>query len=183
MTQCVRRCSPEVKIAEEVCSQFIYVKLGRVDENAARQEVLILLRLEGELDQNCGLMLDHICDGIDICSENIYSHLDTIADEVLTNGEVNWGRIIILCTFAARLAKRCDQSGNNSMIEDIINWLGSQVSKKCSWIRESGRGWDGFIDQFSVPRPTNGPYGCLNCLLAAAVIFGVLATIVLIRNS
>ena len=109
MTQCVRRCSPEVKIAEEVCSQFIYVKLGRVDEDAARQEVLILLRLERELDQNYGLMLDHICDRIDICSENIYSHP------------------LYFCT--------------------------------------------------------NGPYGCLRCLLAAKLIFGVLATIVLIRNS
>ena len=86
MIQCVRRCSPESEFAEEVCSQFVYVKLGRVDEDAARQEVLILLRLERELDLNYGLMLDHICNRIDVCSENIHSHLDAIADEVLTNG-------------------------------------------------------------------------------------------------
>ena len=181
MTRYIGPCSPEVRIAEEVCSQFIYVKLGRVDDDAARQEVLILLRLERELDQN-GLMLDHICDRIDICSENIYSHLDAIADEVLTNGEVNWGRIVILCTFAAKLAIRCDQSGDNSMVEDIINWLGSQVAKRCSWIRGSGRGWDGFVNQFSARRPIIDASGWLHCFLAGAVVFGVLATIFLTQR-
>ena len=121
MTRYIGRCSPEVRIAEEVCSQFIYVKLGKLDKDAARQEVLTLLRLERELASNFEFILDHICDGLDVCSEDIHSHLDAIADEVLTNGEVNWGRIVILCTFAAKLAIRCDQSGNNSMIEVIIN--------------------------------------------------------------
>ena len=182
MTQYIGRCSPEVRIAEEVCSQFIYVKLGKLDKDAARQEVLTLLRLERELASNFEVILDHICDGLDVCSEDIHSHLDAIADEVLTNGEVNWGRIVLLRIFAARLAIKCDQSGNNSMIENIIDWLGSQVAKRCSWIRGSGRGWDGFVNQFSARRPIIDTSGWLHCFLAAAVFFGVLATIVLIKN-
>ena len=181
MIQYVDQCSPEEELSREICSQFVDVKLGRIGENAVRQEVLILLRLERELDQNYGLMLDHICDRLDICGEDIYSHLDTIADEVLTIGEVNWGRIVVLYVLAAKLTERCHCSRKDSLIDGVNNWLCSQVAKRSSWIRESG-GWEGFVGQFSVPQPIISTSGWLHCFHAAAVTFGVLTTIFLIQN-
>ena len=101
--------------------------------------------------------------------------------KLLTIGEVNWGRIVVLYVLAAKLAERCYCSRKDSLIDGVINWLFSQVAKKSSWIRESG-GWEGFIDQFSVPRPIINASGWLHCFLAVAVTLGVLATIFLVQN-
>jgi len=174
--------TPEGKIAKEVASQFISRKVGRNGKSALREEVVILLRLAREIEKDYGFTFNNMCNKLDVNSENAYFHFSTIADEILVNGEENWGRIIILHAFAAKLAEKCKQSNNEPMIENIINWLSCLIAKKSSWIRETGKGWDGFINQFSEPRPNPKPDGWLQGLMAATVSFGTLAAIMLIKN-
>ena len=132
--------TPEAKIAEEVALQFISKKVGRDTQTALRKEVEILLRLSNEIDSNYGVALNNMCNRLDVNSENGYLKFSTIAEEIYNGGD-NWGRIIILYAFAAKLAIHCKQTDNEQMIEKIINWLSCFIARKACWIRESGRGW------------------------------------------
>ena len=131
--------TPEAKIAKEVATQFISKKLGRHTKNI-RKEVEILLRLSGEIDDKYGVILNNMCNRLDVNSENAYFKFSTVAEEIL-NGDESWGRIIILYAFAAKLAEQCKQSDNEQMVEKIISWLSCFIARKASWIRDSGRGW------------------------------------------
>ena len=136
--------TPEGKIAKEVASQFISTKVGNTASkncSAVREEVVILLRLAAEIEKDYGFTFNNMCNRLDVNSENAYFHFSTIADEILVHGEENWGRIIILYAFAAKLAEKCKQSNNDAMIENIIYWLSCLIARKSSWIRESGKGW------------------------------------------
>jgi myeloid leukemia cell differentiation protein MCL-1 len=187
MSDSIHFNTPEGKIAKEVASQFISSKVGRNNQtknNDVREEVVILLRLAREIEKDYGFTFNNMCNRLDVNSENAYFHFSTIAEEILVHGEENWGRIIILYAFAAKLAEKCKQSNNEQMIENIINWLSCLIARKSSWIRESGKGWEGFIKQFEEPRPNPNPKASwLQGLLAATVSCGTLAAIMLIKNS
>ena len=187
MSDSVHFNTPEGKRAMEVTSQFISSKVGRNNQtqnNAVCEEVVILLRLAREIEKDYGLTFNNMCNRLDVNSENAYFHFSTIAEDILIRGEENWGRIIILCAFAAKLAEKCKQSNNEQMIENIINWLSCLIARKASWIRESGEGWEGFIKQFGEPQLNSNPkVSWLQALLAVTVSCGTLAVIMLIKNS
>jgi len=175
--------TPEGKIAKEVACQFISRKVGRHTKHAIRKEVEILLRLAREIENDYGVTLNNMCTKLDVNSENAYFNFSTVAEEILVSGDENWGRIIILHAFAAKLAEKCKQTNNEQMIENIINWLSCFIAKKSSWIRDSGRGWNGFIDQFCEPRPSEKESGWVQGLFAATLSFGTLAAVLFIKNS
>jgi len=174
--------TPEAKIAKEVASQFISKKVGRHTKNDIRKEVEILLRLSKEIDCKYGVALNNMCNSLDVNSDNAYYKFSTVAEEIL-NGDENWGRIIILYAFAAKLAIQCKQSNNEQMVDKIINWLSCFIAKKSSWIKTSGNGWNGFIDQFHEPNTTQKDNGWFNGLFAATVSLGTLAAVLLIKSS
>jgi len=174
--------TPEAKIAKEVASQFISKKVGRHTRDVIRKEVEILLRLSNEIENNYGVALNNMCNRLDVNSDNAYFKFSTVAEEIL-NGDENWGRIIILYAFAAKLAEQCKQTENEQMIEKIINWLSCFIAKKACWIRDSGRGWNGFVDQFCDPRASQKENSWFQGLFAATVSLGTLAAVLFIKNS
>lgn len=178
--------TPEGKVAKEVACQFISRKVGRHTKHAIRKEVEILLRLAKEIEKDYGMTLNNMCNRLDINSnENAQSYFvfSTIANEILVNGDENWGRVIILHAFAAKLAEKCKQTNNEQMIENIIYWLSCFIAKKSTWIRDYGRGWNGFIDQFCEPRQNHKDNNWFQGLFAATVSFGTLAALLFIKNS
>lgn len=174
--------TPEAKIAQEVASQFISKKVGRCAKFELRKEVEILLRLSKEIDCKYGVALNNMCNKLDVTSDNAYIKFSTVAEEIL-NGDENWGRIIILYAFAAKLAEQCKQTNNEQMIDKIINWLSCFIAKKSSWIRDTGKGWNGFIDQFHEPCNSPKETGWVHGLFAATVGLGTLAAVLLIKSS
>jgi len=181
-TDSVNFNSPEATIAKEVASQFISKKVGRNTKNVIlRKEVEILLRLSNEIDEKYGVALNNMCNRLDVNSENAYFKFHKVAEEIL-NGDENWGRIIILYAFAAKLAEQCKQTDNEQMIEKVIGWIGSFIAKKSYWIRENGRGWNGFIEQFHDPHPRKES-GWFKGLFNATIGLGTLAAILFIKNS
>jgi len=169
--------TPEGKIAKEVASQFISRKVGRHSTPNVRKEVEILLRLAVDIERDYGVTLNYLCNTVDVNKDG-YFKFTTVAEDILKNGEENWGRIIILYAFAAKLAVRC--KNNEQMINNIIYWLSCFIAKKSRWIRESGKGWDGFINQFCDPPNEKG---WVKGLFAATVSFGTLAAILFLKNT
>lgn len=113
-----------------------------------------------------------------------------VADEIFDDGQVNWGRIVAVYAFAARLAKYyvdnnghiASQSHDRNMVhyqEKIALFVGKYVANKLGqWILDHG-GWDSFVEYF----PDHGEFEekIWKGVLFTAIGLGALATVVASR--
>lgn len=138
--------TPEGKIAREVASQFIARKVGKAVKNfGIRKEVEVMLRLTNEIENLYDI--GNICNRLNVNSDNASYVFYELSEEIFESG-INWGRIIMLYAFAGKLAEHCKKTNNEHVIEKVSSWLGNAVSRKSSWIRESGNGWVGNFSLF-----------------------------------
>ncbi len=168
--------TPETQTSKEIASQFISKGLGQHQNADVRKEVEILLRLTVEIEKDYGTTLNYLCNSISVHTDG-YLELATMAEDIMKSGEENWGRIIILYVFAAKIAKK--YQNNEQTVQNITAWLSSSIAKKSHWIRETGNGWDGFIKQFSKPHNEKGWF---KVLFAASISLGTLAAIMFINK-
>ena len=130
----------EAKIAKAVAKEFIYIKVGRPLKNATRKETEVLLRLSEEIEQKHEMLLKSMCNRLNITADNAYKTFCEIADEIFSD-DINWGRLVVLYTFAGKLAIHCKSSKMDSMVDKVVQWLGNFVARKQIWIKEKGNGW------------------------------------------
>jgi len=62
-----------------------------------------------------------------------------VADEVFRDG-VNWGRIVAIFAFGAKLAQYCMGNGLQQDVDEIVEWVGNYISSLSEWICAHG-GW------------------------------------------
>lgn len=172
--------SPEIRIAKDVAKEFISTKVGRPLKNSMRKETEVVLRLSQEIELKHEMLLKSMCNRLNITADNAYKTFCEIADEIFNN-DINWGRIVVLYTFAGKLAVHCKSSKMESMIDKIISWLGNFVAKKQAWIKEKGRGWSGFLEQFKDTESENEKVW-FQGLVATTVGLGTLAAALYIRS-
>ncbi len=132
--------SPETRIAKDVAKEFVLTKVGRPMKGSVRKETEVVLRLSKEIELKHEMLLKSMCNRLNITADNAYKTFCEIADEIFGD-ECNWGRIVVLYTFAGKLAAYCKSSNMENMVDKIIVWLGNFVAKKHIWIKEKGRGW------------------------------------------
>ena len=85
---------------------------------------------------------------LDICDRNVLLTFEKVADEVFEDGGTNWGRIVTVYAFSARLAMACKQHGNNNnnddndeVLQNIAIQTGKYIWRKLgTWIVNNG-GW------------------------------------------
>jgi BCL2-like 1 (apoptosis regulator Bcl-X) len=113
-----------------------------------------------------------------------------VADEIFDDGQVNWGRIVAVYAFAARLAKYYvdnnsvpgSESNDRKLVsyqEKIALFVGKYVANKLGqWILDHG-GWDAFVEYF----PDQGEFEekMWKGVLFTAIGLGALATVVASR--
>ncbi|XP_059168735.1 bcl-2-like protein 2 [Physella acuta] len=121
-----------------------------------------------------------------------------VADEIFDDGQVNWGRIVAVYAFAARLAKyytdnniiveperiiglNNDPASSHSMSyqKKIALFVGKYVANKLGkWVLDHG-GWDAFVEYF----PDQGEFEekMWKGVLFTAIGLGALATVVASR--
>lgn len=83
---------------------------------------------------------------VDDCS--LFVTFAGVVDEIFEDGQINWGRVVAVYTFAARLADSFIKDNKPDAARKIATYTGRYVGKKLGkWIIENG-GWDGFADFF-----------------------------------
>lgn len=127
---------------------------------------------------------------------NAFPTFVIVADEIFDDGQVNWGRIVAVYAFAARLAKyyidnnKKDQSETDKINDSyssksiqyqkkIALFVGKYVANKLGkWILDNG-GWDAFVEYF----PDQGELEekIWKGVLFTAIGLGALATVVASR--
>ena len=121
---------------------------------------------------------------LDVNMGNADSSFSKVVGEMLTDGDVNWGRVISVYAFAGRLAKHLVMQKNTETVEvirKVSGICGSVVASNLKvWIEKQG-GWESFVTHF--PEEDHVEKSVWRGLvLTAALGLGALATMAASRG-
>lgn len=137
----MRRISEE---AQSLASDLVSHRIGKVTPPPSRTAA-ILRRLTDELEDRHSGVLSNMCNRLNIINGSAQTKFVQVADEVFRDG-VNWGRIVAIFAFGAKLAQYCIRNGLQEDVDEIILWVGNYISSLSPWINSQG-GW------VSLPNP------------------------------
>ncbi|KAL4228050.1 hypothetical protein ACF0H5_013486 [Mactra antiquata] len=101
-----------------------------------------------EVSDRHDIVLKSMVNRLNIDDTNMFQTFVTVADEIFEDGQINWGRVIVVYAFAARLTAFLRKS-DSAYEEKIALYVGKYVGNKLGrWILDNG-GWDAFADFFS----------------------------------
>lgn len=103
--------------------------------------------LDDQKEQNKGFK--ELLSQLHLKEDNCCETLCNVFAEMLSDGVINWGRILTIFCFSGCVAKHlsdrgCAKNMTSRIAETCVRFLSLEVS---SWIEEQG-GWDKFGDQF-----------------------------------
>lgn len=127
----------EEKTARELARDYVLFKLGKQSLSNSKGAT-ILRRLGKEIEIRHEPLLKNMCEKLDINESSAERTFQQVADEIFSNG-INWGRIVVLYTFAGKIALFSTQH-DLQLTEDIIRWTGDYVASLSEWIIKAG-GW------------------------------------------
>ena len=104
-----------------------------------------LKRTVNELLEKHSILFNGMVSKLNISEKNGYQTFHNVADEIFVDGQFNWGRIVAVYAFGARIAKYCVENNMENYVDEIGGFLGSYVANKLgAWISRNG-GWVGAI--------------------------------------
>jgi len=186
----------EVRREAEFVSKDVVINFGVSSPNRAPNRYCkTLRRTVKELSDRHDIVFKGMVNRLKPDENSAFATFVIVADEIFDDGQVNWGRIVAVYAFAARLAKYYvdintqnssssdsisrNDSGFVSYQEKIALFAGKYVANKLGqWILEHG-GWDAFVEYF----PDQGEFEekMWKGVLFTAIGLGALATVVASR--
>lgn len=101
-----------------------------------------------EVSERHDIALKSMVNKLNVSDTNTFYTFVNVADEIFEDGQINWGRVIVVYAFAARLALHVKKS-SPEFEDKIALFVGKYVGNKLGrWILDNG-GWDSFADFFS----------------------------------
>ena len=131
----IRRVSQE---ARSLAHDLVTYRIGKASPPPT-QTAAILRKLSDELEDRHAMVLANMCGRLNILNGTAHEKFVQVADEVFRDG-VNWGRIVAIFAFGAKLAQYCIGNGLQEDVHDIIDWVGNYISSLSGWIYSHG-GW------------------------------------------
>ena len=93
-----------------------------------------------EVSDRHDIALKSMVNRLKIDDGNMFHTFTNVADEIFEDGQINWGRIIVVFAFAARLTQSL-RSENISQEDKVALYVGKYVGNKLGrWILDNG-GW------------------------------------------
>ena len=112
--------------ARSLAQDLISYRTGNANPPPSRS-ALILRRLTDGLEDSQLSVLTNMRNRLNVLNGAARTKFLQVADEVFRNG-INWGRILAVFPFGARLAQFCTLNGLEGDVDEIITWLGNSVS-------------------------------------------------------
>ncbi|XP_050402208.1 bcl-2-like protein 2 [Patella vulgata] len=162
-------------IAHDLLMNFI------VDESkkATNRYCKTMRRTVKELSERHDLSFKGMVNKLKVEETSPFQTFVSVADEIFDDGQINWGRIVAVYAFAARLSKYCREKDLNEFPAKVSLFVGKYVGSKLGkWILDNG-GWDAFAEYF--PDQGEVEEKMWKGLFFTAVGLGALATVVATR--
>ena len=122
-----------------------------------------LRRTVDELTQRHYILFNGMVHKLNLDEETGYRTFTNIINEMFSDKHYNWGRIVAVYAFAARLAKYCVDENMNDYCPQIATYLGDYVAEHLAeWISEHG-GWVSNVGE-SIPFTIHCWKSLLKCL-------------------
>ena len=141
-TQTVGSGSPldQVRREAEVIADDVILNFGKDDKKKAPSKFSkTMRRTVRELSSRHDIAFKGMVNKLNLDSNNPFQTFAHVADEIFDDGQINWGRIVAVYAFAARLAAR--ETGKNDFPKKISLFVGKYVANKLGkWILDNG-GW------------------------------------------
>lgn len=129
--------SVDEKLAFDLAKDLIRWKIGK--GNLLNCKTASLLRkLSTQIEGKHEALFKNMCNRLDLNERNVSAICGQIADEIIGN-DINWGRIVVLYTFGAKVAEHFHENGTD-LSEEISKWIGNYMASKSDWICKAG-GW------------------------------------------
>lgn len=135
MSEEMRRISEE---ARNLAHDLVSYRIGKMNPPPTRTAA-ILRRLSDELEDRHSMVLSNMCNRLNVVNGSAQVKFVQVADEVFRDG-INWGRIVAIFAFGAKMAQYCATTGLQQEVEEIIVWVGNYISGLSNWIHSNG-GW------------------------------------------
>ena len=124
--------------AQSLAHDLVSYGIGKVTPPPTRTAAN-LRRLSDELEDRHSVVLSDMCNRLNVVHGTMQTKFVQVADEVFRDG-VNWGRIVAIFAFGAKLAQHCIRNGVQEDVDEIILWVGNYISSLSPWIFSNG-GW------------------------------------------
>jgi hypothetical protein len=102
-----------------------------------------LRKLSDDIEVQNPDLLEQLCSKLNFSKETGYSSFRDISKQVFSDGIINWGRIVVLFAFGAKLGKYCNENNMRDQVENITMWTARFVTE-LDWIESHG-GWVGYL--------------------------------------
>ncbi|XP_014770366.1 anti-apoptotic protein NR13 [Octopus bimaculoides] len=142
-TQLERVCRDAENIADDVIQFFI-----NPGKKPLNRHCKTMRRTVQELSKRHDILFKTMINRLQVDDMNLFISFTYVTDEIFEDGQINWGRVVAVYAFAARLALHFHDIQKPEKCNQIALYTGRYVGKKLGkWIIESG-GWDNFSDFF-----------------------------------
>lgn len=143
-TQTPGSASPvdQVRRDAEIIATDVVHSFGREDERKPPNRYCkTMRRTVRELSDRHDVTFKGMVTKLNISEENAFPTFVNVADEIFMDGKINWGRIVAVFTFAARLSQYCRENQMSDYADKIALFAGKYVGNKLGhWINDNG-GW------------------------------------------
>lgn len=168
----------QVRREAEIIADDVILNFGKEDQKKATNKFCkAMRRTVKELSSRHEIAFKGMVNKLNLNSTNPFHTFVNVADEIFDDGQINWGRIVAVYAFAARLAAK--GTGESDFPKKISLFVGKYVANKLGkWILDNG-GWEAFAEYF----PDQGEIEdtMWKGLLFTAVGLGALASVVATR--
>ena len=161
--------------AKDLAHDIVFYFAGHKQGKAPSNHASTLRRTAVQMSQKHDILYRGMMSKLEITKENAVTIFKNVADEIFRDNQYNWGRIVSVYTFGARIGKHLYETDKASVYK-FADVLGLYVSTRLGpWIHKQG-GWDAFDNYF--PAKNNLEESLWKGLWVAALGLGALATVV-----
>ncbi|XP_038074028.1 bcl-2-related protein A1-like [Patiria miniata] len=166
------------RISKRLSEDFIHFKLQSNVGRPPCKYSETLRRVGREVEERYAISLNGLVNNLqyDPKKHGAGKELFSVSlNAMFEEGAVNWGRVVMVYVFAARLAKYCEENGNSEYVDEVVEVCGDYVSEKLTpWIMKQG-GWDNFNESFKAKDWKEK--ATFNSLLVTGAVLGGLAAL------
>ena len=142
-TQTPGSATPQEKvrqISEIIATDIIPTFTEQEDRKPPNRYCKTMRRTVRELSDRHDIAFKGMVQKLNVNDTNAFPTFVSVVDEIFEDGQINWGRIVAVYTFAARLAVHCRKQSPDCD-ERIALYAGKYVASKLGkWILDNG-GW------------------------------------------